>query len=78
MLDTITAVDTTDKTFSVTAASASPYVMSVRSLMASADIKPTGKMTIHDIDAKLSKSRLTSTQRISVKVAMERSGLITA
>jgi hypothetical protein len=79
MLDKINgALDNTDKTFSLTAALASPYMMSVRSLCASAGLYPVDRMKLQAIDEKLSKSRLTTEQRIQVKVALERSGLIAA
>jgi hypothetical protein len=80
MLDKINdTLDNTDKTFSLTAALASPFMMSVRSLCASAGLYPIAeRMTVHDIDAKLAKSRLSTEQKIQVKIALDRSGLIAA
>lgn len=70
-----TALDSS-KTFNIDAAMASPYVLGVRSLMASAKIKPTGPMDVNDVDQLLCKSRLNELQRISVKTAMIRAGLL--
>ena len=77
MLDKINAIDTS-KTFSLESALASRHMLGVRSLMASAQIKPTEPMGVGDVDRLLSKSRLNETQRIAVKVAMDRSGLLLA
>ena len=65
-----------DKTFSIEAAMASPHMLGVRSLMASAQIKPTGPMELNDVDRLLSKSRLNEIQKIAVKTAMIRAQLL--
>jgi hypothetical protein len=79
MLDKVNGtLDTTDKGFNITAALATPHMRSVRSLLASADIAPSKPMSLKEIDDKLRHSRLNLSQRFSVKVALERSGLIAA
>ncbi len=60
----------------IAAAMASPEIRKIASLLASAAIKVTGRMTIAEVDQKLSASRLTNLQRIEVKTAMHRANLI--
>jgi hypothetical protein len=64
-------------TFDVSAALASREVVAVRSLMAAAGIEqPKGKILLADLDRKLSASRLSIQQRLTIKVALNRAGLI--
>jgi hypothetical protein len=62
--------------FNIAAAMQSPEVRAVKSLMASADLRPLGKMSIAEIDRKLSASRLSIQQRLRVKIALDRAGMI--
>jgi hypothetical protein len=63
--------------FDITAAMASKAMLSVRSLMHAAAIEPKGRMSVREVDAALQGSRLSSTQRIELKLAMDRAGLLT-
>lgn len=66
-----------EKPFSIEAALASREVIAVRSLMAAAGIEqPTGKISVADLDEKFSKSRLSIEQRLQIKVALFRSGIL--
>ena len=61
----------------IQAAMASPAMRAVRSLMASADIEsPISVLSLAEVDAKLSKSGLTTAQRIQVKSTLSRAGLM--
>jgi hypothetical protein len=75
MITTLNAV--ADKaTFDISAAMASKEMLAVRSLMAAANIAPTGKIIVAELDAKLANSRLSTQQRLELKVAMTRAGIL--
>jgi hypothetical protein len=44
--------------------------------LATADINPTGRITVAELDRKLAASRLTTAERIQVKVALDRAGIL--
>jgi hypothetical protein len=68
--------DTAKPSFSIEAAMASKEMLAVRSLMAAANIAPTGKIIVAELDAKLANSRLSTQQRLELKVAMTRAGIL--
>jgi hypothetical protein len=73
----ISAVVDNKPTFDISTALGSREVVAVRSLMTAAGIEqPKTKIRLSDLDAKLSASRLTIQQRLEVKVALNRAGLI--
>ena len=65
-----------EPTFSITAALARPEIRVCRSMMAAADIDPTGRLTLAEVDRKLSQSRLRPADRIQVKLALTRAGIL--
>ena len=63
-------------TFDISAALGSREMTAVRSLMAAAAIEPKGKLTIAELDEKLAGSRLSTLQKLELKVAMNRAGIL--
>jgi hypothetical protein len=71
---TINAV--TDHQFDIRAA-AERLSLPTKRLMARADLHPTSRMTLAEVNAKLSASPLTAEERIALKIALERSHIMT-
>jgi hypothetical protein len=63
-------------TFDISAALGSREMTAVRSLMAAANIAPTARITVAELDQKLADSRLSTLQKLELKVAMTRAGIL--
>jgi hypothetical protein len=49
----------------------------VRRLMASANVSLTGKISVHDLDAKLATAeRMSTVEKLTLKIGLERQGLL--
>jgi hypothetical protein len=68
----------TERTLDVRAALESSELRPMRSLMARADIHPTGKITVAELDRKFASagSKLSVVDRIALKSALSRAGLL--
>jgi hypothetical protein len=62
--------------FNLQAAMTNREIVGCRSILAAADLHPAGRMTLAEVDRKLSGSRLTVTQRLAAKVALQRAGIL--
>jgi hypothetical protein len=62
--------------FSIEAALQSRPARLASALLARADIRPTGRMTLAEVNAKLAVSPLSAEERIQAKISLERSGIL--
>jgi hypothetical protein len=67
---------TDSNAFSISAAMASREVIGIRSLMAAAGLEPKGRMSTSELDAVLRDSRLSVLQRLELKLALSKSGIL--
>jgi hypothetical protein len=73
----ITADIDTTKTFDISAALARPEGRVISRLMAMANIEPPkGKLAVADLDRQLAGSKLTTLQKLELKVSLDRIGAL--
>jgi hypothetical protein len=75
-IQSIKAVSTT-KPLNIEAALASPAIKTIARVMASIGIeRPTGRISMHDLETKMAAANLPTQKRLELKIALERVGLL--
>jgi hypothetical protein len=72
----IHAIRDDSTTFDIQAALASPELRQFKSLMSRADINPVGKMTVADVDRRLTAAEVPLGSRLALKIALVRAGIL--
>jgi hypothetical protein len=68
---------TAEKTFDISAALARPEGRVISRLMTTAGVElPKGKLAVQDLDRQLSGSKLSTLQKIELKVALDKIGVL--
>ena len=66
----------TGQTFNMSAALASPEVRGIEHLLRQGRIELTDRLNVHELDDKLSKTNMTPVNRMALKGALRRAGIL--